>query len=179
MRATCDEASDDGREAATSGGDAGDDGGGDDDGDDDGGETRGGDGGDGGDDGGEVSGGSRATTGEGREASGGSVATTGGGDDREAAALPRNKRPRAKGCKRRWSHNELKARRASGDPMYGASRHAHWAESGAIRGSWDSEGVMAWATRSRSPLARFVSVRLGVDVASMSCLDMPSARTPK
>ena len=39
--------------------------------------------------------------------------------------------------------------------------------------------VMAWATRSRSPLARFVSVRLGVDVASMSCLDMPSARTPK
>jgi hypothetical protein len=149
--------SDDGREAATSGGDAGDDGGGDDDGDDDGVETRGGDGGDGGDDGGEVSGGSRATTGEGREASGGSVATTGGGDDREAAALPRNKRPRAKGCKRRWSHNELKARRASGDPMYGASRHAHWAESGAIRGSWDSEGHGMGYSQSKATLDIFDS----------------------
>ena len=57
-----------------------------------------------------------ATTGEG-EASGGSVATAGGGDDGEAAAVPpRKKRPRAKGCKRR-SHDERKARRASGDPM--------------------------------------------------------------
>ena len=57
-----------------------------------------------------------ATTGEG-DASGGSVATTGDGDDREAAVPPRKKRPRARGCKRRWSHDELKARRASGDPM--------------------------------------------------------------
>ena len=56
-----------------------------------------------------------ATTGEG-EASGGSVATAGGGGDRAAAVPPRKKRPRAKGCKRR-SHDERKARRASGDPM--------------------------------------------------------------
>jgi hypothetical protein len=63
VRATCDEAGDDDRDAATGGGDAGDDGDGDDDGGGDEGETRGGDGGDGG-----------------GEASGGSVATTGGGD---------------------------------------------------------------------------------------------------
>jgi hypothetical protein len=67
VRATCDEASDDDRDAATGGGDPGDGGDGDDDGDGGEGETRGGDDGDGGDGGG--------------EASGGSVATTGGGDN--------------------------------------------------------------------------------------------------
>ena len=49
VRATCDEACDNDRGAATGSGDVGDDGGGDDDGDGDEGETRGGDGGDGGD----------------------------------------------------------------------------------------------------------------------------------
>ena len=66
----------------------------------------------GGDDGDEARGGSVATTGEG-EASGVSVATTGGGDDGEAAAaLPRKKRKRAKGCK---THDQRDvARRARG-----------------------------------------------------------------
>ena len=98
VRATCDEMSDDGRDAATSGGDAGGDGGGDDDGGDDGGETTGGNGGD---DGGEASGGSVATPqplsgddgrrrGERRRCGD----APGGGDDGQAAGAPLRKKRR-------------------------------------------------------------------------------------
>ena len=93
VRATCDEAGDDDREAATSGGDAGDDGGGDGDGDGGGGETRGGDGGG---DGGEASGGSVATTGEGEASGGGSGAATGDGSEGGPAKRQRGERGRRK-----------------------------------------------------------------------------------
>jgi hypothetical protein len=96
VRATCDEASDDDRDAATGGGDTGDGGDGDDDGDGGEGETRGGDDGDGGDGGGEASGGSVATTGGGDNG--------GGGDGGTATKRQRGDKGKRKGhTVRRWN----------------------------------------------------------------------------
>ena len=152
VRATCDEASDNDRDAATSGGDAGDDGDGDGDGDGGGGETKGGDGGD---DGGEASGGGVATTGEGEASGGGSGAATGDGVDSEGGPAKRQRGER--GGRKTGNHKDI-TRRASasrGPVNVGASGLALSAGLSEDHGA--PRDFDMWATRSRRPLSIFVS----------------------